>query len=227
MSQMRKRTLKYEDTTVSCDIIFVVRGNSNFVGHRKLVKMYNCLNDGSHALQPKNDYECMFYAMLTNPNCKGYLFFAGDDKLLYMERVLQNERDRIWYGKRTNTKRFEVSFSNRHLFSSNEIACCKNAFQDLALLIHSRFNNYKKQLNLSWQRPWNAEIALNALLWNGKGKFVCFYEDVEMFYVPVKYRKVFLGVASIFSKVKMPNVIAVPTILKSLDLESTFINISK
>ena len=48
-----------------------------------------------------------------------------------------------------------------------------------------------------------------------------------MFYVPVKYRKVFLGVASIFSKVKMPNVIAVPTILKSLDLESTFINISK
>jgi hypothetical protein len=223
---MRKRILRYEDNTVSCDIIFVLRGSANVAVLGKLAKTYNCLNGGSYALQPKNDYECMLYAMLTNPNCKGYLFLSGNDKLPQMGEVLRNERNRIWYGKRTNTRRFEVSFSNKHLLSSNEIAFCKQGFQELALLNQIGFTNYKKYLNTSWHKPWNVEIALNALLWNGKGKFVCFYEEVKTFYVPVKYRTVFLGVASIFRKVKMPNAIAVPTILKSLDLESTFINIS-
>ena len=63
------------------------------------------------------------------------------------------------------------------------------------------------------------------MVWKWQINFVCFYENVGSFYVPAKYGENFLGVASIFSKIKMPNNLAVPTILKSLDLESTFIHI--
>ena len=223
---MPKRILRYEDNTVSCDIMFVLSGSSNITGHEKLTKTYNCSNARSNVLQPKSDYECMLYAMLTNPNCKGYLLLSTDAQQLKIGKLLQNERKRIWYKTRTNRNRFHVNLSEKRLFSSKEIASCKKIYQELALFRQMRFTNYKNYLNESWQKPLNVEIVLNALLWNGKGRFVCFYEEIKMFYVPVKYREVFLAVASIFSKFKMPNDIAVPTILKSLDLESTFINIS-
>lgn len=223
---MSKRILGYEDHTVGCDIMLVVKENSNFTGRGKLTNVYNCLNFGGDHLQPKNDYECMLYAMLRNPECKGFLFLADDERPFQVEKLLKGDgRNRIWYKQGTNTKRFEVSFTNKTLFRSNKISFCRKAFKELALLIQIWINNLKKQMNTSSHKPWNVGMALNALLWNGNGTFVCFYEDVGSFYIPVKYRENFLGVASIFSKIKMPNDLSVPTILKSLDLESTFIHI--
>ena len=101
---------------------------------------------------------------------------------------------------------------------------CRNALREIGLL-DIGFKSYEKRSNGSWYRPWNVEVALNALLWNGKGKFVCFYEEVETFYIPVKYKEIFLGLAGVFSKVGMPDNIALPTILKSLNLESTFVRL--
>ena len=82
ISQMPKRTLRYEDSIVSCDIVFVLSGSSNITGHEKLTKTYNCSNARSYVFQPKSDYECMLYAMLTNPNCKGYLLLSADAQQL-------------------------------------------------------------------------------------------------------------------------------------------------
>lgn len=212
---------RYEDHSLGCDIMFVVKESSSISGQRKISTTYNCV---SHDLQQMHDYECMLYALLTNSNCKGYLFLPRDSRLFRNRKLRQNDRNRIWYGKRNNSKRLEVSLNNKLFFTSSEIAVCRKVFQELSLLYQIGFNNSKKYLR-QWHKPWNVEIALNSLLWNGKGKFLCFHEEIETFYLPVRYKNVFIGMASIFKEVNMPNAIALPTILKSLDLESTFINI--
>ena len=225
--QIRKRILKYEEATADCDIMLIVRGSSNLAYHGKISELYNCSNDANET-HPNKNYECMVYAILKNSHCKGFLFSsARNNERLEVDNVLQSERNKIWYGKRNNTQQVKDSFHDKQ-FSSNEIRICKMVFQELAQLHHGGFEiyDYKKHLNTSWQRPWNTEIALNALLWNGKGKFRCFNEEVEMFYVPFMYRERFLSVASVFIKLKIPDIIAVPMILKSLDLESTFVQIS-
>ena len=230
LAQIRKRILKHENRSDDCEIMLVFKEKSKFITHSKFTKAYNCLGVktykvGGYHFQSSNDYECMSHAMLKNPECKGFLFLSEDDKPFDVEKVLRDDRNRIWYKKRTNSKRFEVSFTNKKLFRSNRNSFCKKAFEELALLNQIWLNNLKKIVNASSHSSWNVGMTLNALLWNGKGKFVCFYEHLGSFYVPVKHRINFLSVASVFSKIKMPNDLAIATILKSLDLESTFIHI--
>ncbi|XP_028401836.1 uncharacterized protein LOC114524839 [Dendronephthya gigantea] len=222
---VQKRILKDDSTESECDVLFVVKGQSRLRDNDpyKSVKIYNCSKVGTYSLQTLNDYECMFYAMLTNPNCKGYLFLGREiRRWKRTENLLHNDLTRIWYKGKTNTKRLQVKIDNKNLLKSKHVSTCSMVIKELALL-NIAFKNSEESSNGSWQRPWNVEIAMNALLWNGKGKFACFRREVETFYVPVKYRETFLGVASILNKVKMPDDVGVLTILKSLDLERTFL----
>lgn len=76
-------TFKNEFGKTEGDIMFVVKGHSRLrdEDRDKFVKIYNCSKVDTYSLQPMNDYKCMFYAMLTNPNCKGYLFLGRENRL--------------------------------------------------------------------------------------------------------------------------------------------------
>lgn len=190
-----------------------------------LTKTYSCTR---WAAKMHNYAECVLDALQNNTECRGYLFMGRKETNLtrQIEEILRNDKIIIWEDNNTDSTegQFYSSFSGMGWLSVNEKNLCRNLIRELVIL-HYYFKVYEIQSKGSWQRPWNTDVALNALLWNGKGTFVCFRERISAFYVPAKYRESFIGLAKIFNKLKIDDDIAIPTILRSLDLESTFLKV--
>ena len=138
-------------------------------------------------------------------------------------KLLQGDFKQIWYKTRLYRKHEVIAVNRTNNSSATEILSCPKLIREIVVMNYY-FNLHEGKCNKTCRRPWNSEIAVNALLWNGKGRFSCFRQEIDAIYIPEKHKNTFQGLAAIFKKHDIPDDIAVPTILRSLDLESSFLS---
>ena len=232
MSNMRKRVLQDSEVHIKgnahYDVLIVTENVSkdqvSDIVSGTLTKTYSC-TEGAAKM---HNYECVLEAMGNNTESRGYLFLGRKEanRMQQIKQILRNDRIIIWKDNNNDSteRQFHSGFRRKGWLSVNQKNMCRNFIRELVSL-HYHFRVHEMQSKGSWERPWNTDVVLNALLWNGKGTLVCFREHAGTFYVPGKHRESFLGLAEIFSKLRIDDGIAIPTILRSLDLESTFLKI--
>lgn len=163
-------------------------------------------------------YECLSTAMRTKPGFTGYLFMRND-LFLNIWSIADFNTSRIW--------KSADQFGNQVMFQQPRgswiwwytpwgLKACEQAFKDVIYLNDA----YRRSIidNTVQEDSWDVENSLNALLWNGRGINMCYRCFSSLFYVPNEYASAFEKLSEVFHKNQVYMDIAVPTIIRMLDL---------
>lgn len=164
-------------------------------------------------------YECLSTAVRTRQQFKGYLFIKNDVFLNFWN-VANFNRSRIWQSSEQLGN--QVMFQQPHdswiwWYTPWGLKACEEAYKDLIYLN----DEYKRAIIDSKgqeESSWDVENSLNALLWNGRGLNMCYRGSSNLFYIPSKDAIAFEKLSAVFQKHQVYAEIAVPTIIKMLDL---------
>lgn len=168
-------------------------------------------------------YECLATASRRFTDHKGYLFIK-DDTFLNLWKIADLDRTRIWSTWENHGSQVMFTLSRDQWiwwFTPWGLGACQNAFKELIHLnvLHKR-QDKEETTNL---QIWDVENSLNALLWNGRGYYRCYRSSTNVFYVPKSLSSVFGRLSSIFQKHQVFIEIAVPTMVRLLQLEDKVI----
>ena len=172
-------------------------------------------------------YECLGRAIRISPGYKGYLFIRNDLFLNYY-KVAGLNRTRIWESAELQSGS-QVMFEQPReswiwWFTPWGLKACERAYRELISL-----NALYKRDSLDKggrMEPWDVENALNALLWNGRGKYKCYRGYSQLFYIPAKYATAFEQMSAIFQKHQVYMEVAVPTVIRMLELRAESIPVA-
>lgn len=164
-------------------------------------------------------YECLSTAARTLPQFTGYLFMRND-LFLNIGSMATFNRSRIWQssGQLGNQVMFQQPRDSWiWWYTPWGLKACEEAFKELIQL-----NNAYKRATIDKKRQeessWDVEYSLNALLWNGRGLNMCYRGFSNLFYIPSKHAVTFEKLSAVFQKHQVYMEIAVPTMIKMLDL---------
>lgn len=164
-------------------------------------------------------YECLSTAARTMPQFRGYLFIRND-LFLNIWSIANFNRSRIWQSL--------AQLGNQVMFQQPRdswiwwytpwgLKACEEAYKELIYLNDA----YKREIidsNGQEESSWDVENSLNALLWNGRGLNMCYRGFSNLFYIPSRHAVAFQKLSAVFQKHQVYMEIAVPTIIKMLDL---------
>ena len=163
-------------------------------------------------------YECLSTAMRTKPGFTGYLFMRND-LFLNIWSIADFNTSRIW--KSADQLGVQVMFQQPRgswiwWYTPWGLKACEQAFKDVIYLNDA----YRRSIidNTVQEDSWDVENSLNALLWNGRGINMCYHCFSSLFYVPNEYASAFEKLSAVFHKNQVYMDIAVPTIIRMLDL---------
>ena len=164
-------------------------------------------------------YECLSTAIRTQPQFSGYLFIRSDLFLNFWS-IANFNRSRIWEssGQLGNQVMFEQPRESWiWWYTPWGLKACEEAYKDLIYL-----NDEQKRAIIDSkgqeQSLWDVENSLNALLWNGRGLNMCYRGFSNLFYIPSQHAVAFEKLSAVFQKHQVYMEIAVPTMIKMLDL---------
>ena len=164
-------------------------------------------------------YECLSTAVRTQPQFTGYLFMRNDVFLNFWS-IANFNRSRIWEssGQLGNQVMFQQPRDSWiWWYTPWGLKACEEAYKDLIYLNDA----YKRAIIDSKgedEGSWDVENSLNALLWNGRGVNMCYRAFSNLFYIPYEHAIAFEKLSTVFQKHQVYMEIAVPTIIKMLDL---------
>lgn len=163
-------------------------------------------------------YECLSAAMRKHPGFVGYLFIRND-LFLNFWKVANFSRSRIW--ESTEQLGNQVMFEQPReswiwWYTPWGLRACEQAYKDVIYLS----DVYKRAIidRKEQENSWDVENSLNALLWNGGGVNMCYRSFSNIFYIPSEHAIAFEKLSAIFQKHQVYTEIAVPTIIRMLDL---------
>lgn len=164
-------------------------------------------------------YSCVAGAIQAYPSYKGYLF-TKSDVLLNFWRLSELDFKRIWHTPMlSNQTMFEQS-RDRWIwwYTPWGLKACEKAFKRTIFLNSLNKKMSRNIKDVDTKQAWDIENSLNALLWNGRGRYNCYHSDANIFYIPDKYANEFEKMARIFSDYGVFIDIAVSTIIAMLEL---------
>lgn len=163
-------------------------------------------------------YECLSAAIRTDPGFAGYLFMENDLFLNFWS-IANFNRSRIWESSEQLGN--QVMFQQPRdtwiwWYTPWGLKACEQAYKDIIYLN----NGYKRAIidNKEQESSWDVENSLNALLWNGRGRNKCYRGFSNLFYIPSQHADAFEKLSVVFQKHQVYIEIAVPTIIRMLDL---------
>ena len=170
-------------------------------------------------------YECLAAAARRFLRFKGYLL-TKDDTFLNLWKIAELDRTRIW----TNS----ANLGDQRMFSMVRdqwiwwstpwgLPACENAYKDLVHL--NELHKLQTREKVNNPLTWDVENSLNALLWNGRGSYHCFRSSTNVIYIPRTFSFVFERLSSVFYKHQVFMDIAVPTIVRMLQLEGKIVRL--
>ena len=150
--------------------------------------------------------------------------FAADDMIVNWWNLLGVNKSRVWEGPKIIDFR-QDAYADKMLRpkwiwwkSKMGISACQAYHKELARIS-------VQQLSSESEVKFDANIALETYMKNGKGKARCGKGWSDFFYIPGRLVHQYQGVDSIAFHQKLFLEIAVTNILRSLDLETNFENI--
>ncbi|XP_068732502.1 uncharacterized protein [Montipora capricornis] len=163
-------------------------------------------------------YECLGAAMRTHLGFAGYLFMRND-LFFNFWNAANFSRSRIWESSEQlgNQVMFEQPRESWiWWYTPWGLKACEEAYKEL---IHLN-DEYKRAIidKKDQEISWDVENSLNALLWNGHGANMCYRGFSNLFYIPSEYVTAFEKLCVIFKKHQVYMEIAIPTIMRMLDL---------
>jgi len=164
-------------------------------------------------------YECLSAAARILPQFTGYLFMRND-LFLNIWSIANLNRSRIWQSSERlgNQVMFQqLRDSWIWWYTPWGLKACEEAYKELIYLndAYERAIIDSKGQEESW---WDVENSLNALLWNGRGLNMCYKGFSSLFYIPSKHAVTFGKLSALFQKHQVYMEIAVPTMIKMLEL---------
>lgn len=165
-------------------------------------------------------YSCVAGAIQSYPNYKGYLF-VKNDVFVNFWRLSELDLGRVWY---TPTLSSQAMFEQSRdpwiwWYTPWGLKACEKAFKR-TIFLNSLNKKMAKNINDVDTKPtWEIENSLNALLWNGRGRYHCYRGDANIFYIPAKYANEFEKLSRIFRDYEVFMDIAVSTIIAMLELK--------
>ena len=163
-------------------------------------------------------YECVGTAIRSHPGFKGYLFMRNDLFLNYRS-IANLSRSRIWespeqLGSQAMFEQPRESWI--WWYTPWGLKACEQAYKEIIYLNDA----YKRAIidTKEQESSWDVENSMNALLWNGRGVNMCYHSFSNLFYIPTEHASAFEKLSVIFQKHQVYMEIAVPTIIRMLDL---------
>lgn len=164
-------------------------------------------------------YACLAGAIKDYPKHKGYLFIKSDLFVNYWT-IAELDPHRIWQTRILGNQAIFEQSREQWIwwYTAWGLKACEKAYKKMVYLnsvdkLESRDDQHKEESN------WDIENSLNALLWNGHGRYHCYHGDANIFYIPAKYAVAFERMARIFEEFGVFSEIAVSTIIKMLELQ--------
>lgn len=173
-----------------------------------------------HLLRGMTAYSCVAGAIQSYPNYKGYLFIKSD-VLVNFWRLSELDITRIW---QTPTLSGQAMFEQSRdpwiwWYTPWGLKACEKAYKRI-IFLNSLNKKMSKNINdVDSKTTWEIENSLNALLWNGRGRYLCYRSDANIFYIPSKYANEFEKMSRIFADYRVFMDIAVSTIIAMLELK--------
>ena len=163
-------------------------------------------------------YECVGAAVRAHPGFKGYLFMRND-LFLNFRSIANLSRSRIWESSEQlgSQAMFEQPCESWiWWYTPWGLKACEQAYKDI---IHLN-DAYRRAIidKKEQESSWDVENSINALLWNGRGVNMCYRGFSNLFYIPTEHASAFEKLSAIFKKHQVYVEIAVPTILRMLEL---------
>ena len=165
-------------------------------------------------------YGCLAGALKSYPKYKGYLFIKSE-VLVNFWRLSELNFARIWH---TPTLSGQAMFEQSRdpwiwWYTPWGLKACEKAYKRIIFLNSLEKRKAKTVDDVDSKSTWEIESSLNALLWNGRGRYRCYRGDANIFYIPAKYANEFESMAQIFSDYGVFMDIAVATIITMLELK--------
>lgn len=163
-------------------------------------------------------YECLSAATRAHPGFAGY-FFIRNDLFFNFWNVANYSRSLIWEssGQLGNQVMFEQPRDTWiWWYTPWGLQACEGAYRDVVYLN----DEYKRAIidKKDQEFSWDVGNSLNALLWNGRGTNMCYRGFANLFYIPSEHVTAFEKLSFIFQKHQVYMEIAVPTIIRMLEL---------
>ena len=170
-------------------------------------------------------YECLAAAARRFLRFKGYLL-TKDDTFLNLWKIAELDRTRIWTDSANlGDQRMFSMLRDQWIWWSTPwgLPACENAYKDLVHL--NELHKLQTREKVNNPLTWDVENSLNALLWNGRGSYHCFRSSTNVIYIPRTFSFVFERLSSVFYKHQVFMDIAVPTIVRMLQLEGKIVRL--
>ena len=173
-------------------------------------------------------YECLGRAIRTYPSYKGYLFIRDDLYLNYW-KIAGLNRTKIWESTKLQSGNQAMFAQTRESwiwwFTPWGLKACERAYKEL-IFMNGAYKREAIDKGHKGAVPWDVENSLNALLWNGKGTYKCYRGYSKLFYIPASYATAFEQMSLVFQKNQVYMEIAVPTMIRMLELKEKDISIT-
>lgn len=168
-----------------------------------------CLARAMELYSPHNEV----VPITTNPRYHGYLLI-NDDVMLNFWNFDGFDKTKIWEGPKVPIKYAGHGPKEKWYWWKSRwgMSQCQKAFDEIWSL-RERFDLWSEM---------NATRSLEILGMNGNGQQSCYRGRSDIFYVPHRFSEMFDLLAHVFYKHSVFLEIAVPTILRMLDLKENF-----
>ncbi|KAK3697218.1 hypothetical protein QZH41_001297 [Actinostola sp. cb2023] len=162
-------------------------------------------------------YMCLTRAMDKYPaeytGFHGYLIIS-DDVMFNFWNFMNFDRRRIWEGPKVPIQYVGFRPSGKWYWWKSRwgMAQCQKAYNEI----------WSLRMALNVWSAMNVTKSLETLAKNGNGRRACYRGRSDVFYIPRRFSEMFQLLAHTFYKHNVFLEIAVPTILRMLDLEDNF-----
>ena len=165
-------------------------------------------------------YECLSQAVTKYPNFTGYLFVA-EEVLLNYWNLMNYDKNKIWQDADVinGPTLYSGTPDNWEWWASPwGMRAIEKAFE---YLVERNYGDIRKS-KLSegdWNAEWDINNVLNAWIWNGRGQYKAFWVNKSIIHIPRRHIPIYSKLAKIFRQSGVRHALALPTIMRLLELE--------
>ena len=165
-------------------------------------------------------YDCLSHAVDKYPNYGGY-FFVAEEVLVNYWNFVSYDKNQIWQdaGIISGPKLYAGTPDNWEWWASPwGMRAVEKAYE---YLVERNYGDLRKSKleEGDWKPEWDVNNALNHWLWNGNGDYRAYWINKTILYLPSRHVSVYRKLAKIFRQSGVRHAIAMPTIMRMLELE--------
>ena len=166
-------------------------------------------------------YDCLTLALREHANYTGFIF-VPENVLVNPKRLAFMNKNKIWVSNQTKPGPvlYEQTDTSLEWWSSPwGMQAIEKLFEYLVEL--SYYNRRKNKMTDGlWTSDWDTHQLLNRWLWNGKGEYRTYWSNETFLYLPARYSSLYLNATKHMRPSGVRQEIALPTIVKMLELDS-------